>query len=107
MEAKKQIKNKFDQNDNSTKTMSMKEKINAMFDLPKDIIVNVPRITIVGFEDLLIENYKGILEYELDKIRINTNGGLIILYGEKLCIIELSKESILIKGKINSVELHR
>ena len=108
MEAKRQRKNnKTEENYNSIKTMSMKEKINTMLDLPKDIIINVPRVTIVGFQDFLIENYKSIIEYELDKIRVNTNEGIILLTGEKLYIIELSKESILIKGKINSVEFVR
>jgi sporulation protein YqfC len=108
MEARRRTKKANDEkNYNSVKTKSIKEKINTMLDLPKDIIINVPRVTIVGFEDFLIENYRSILEYELDKIRVDTNEGTVILTGEKLYIIELSKESILIKGKINSVEFSR
>ena len=39
-------------------------KIDKMLDLPKEIYSNTPKISILGFDEMVIENYKGILEYE-------------------------------------------
>lgn len=35
-----------------------------MLEMPKEISSNEPKITILGFNQMLIENYKGILEYQ-------------------------------------------
>ena len=31
--------------------------------VPKDVIMNIPRLTISGDKEIYIENHKGILEY--------------------------------------------
>ena len=43
-----------------------KEKLNRidkMLELPKEVYSNMPKISIMGFDEILIENFKGILEY--------------------------------------------
>ena len=52
-------------------------KINKLLELPEEVITNKPKLTIVGFEEVLIENYKAILEYEDFYIKINTHIGAI------------------------------
>ena len=52
-------------------------RINEILEMPKEIVTNEPKLTIIGFTELLIENYKGILEYEDFYIRINTYIGII------------------------------
>ncbi len=39
-------------------------KINEFLEIPKEVSSDIPKITMVGNEELLIENCKGILEYE-------------------------------------------
>ena len=46
--------------------------IDEILDMPKEISSGTPKITLVGFGEMLIENYKGILEYEELYIKINT-----------------------------------
>ena len=41
-----------------------KNRLNRFLELPKEIDNKIPKITIVDFNEVLIENYKGILEYE-------------------------------------------
>ena len=48
-------------------------RINRMLEIPKETYTNEPKIIITGFNELVIENYKGILEYESYFIRINTS----------------------------------
>ncbi|MBR3133499.1 MAG: YabP/YqfC family sporulation protein [Clostridia bacterium] len=83
---------------------SRKDKINQFLDIPKEIGSNVPKITIVGFEELLIENYKGIIEYEEFFVRISTHIGNISINGFELNLNEMTEDDILVTGKIESVD---
>ena len=65
----------------------------------------MPRITIVGFEEMIIENYKGILEYEEFYIRINTYIGIVNINGFKLQLNQLTDEAVSVTGKIESIDL--
>ena len=72
--------------------------------MPKEIVSNIPKITILGFNEMLIENYKGILEYEEFYIKINTYIGVINVNGFNLKLNQMTEEDILIKGKIDSID---
>lgn len=73
--------------------------------MPEEVVSNVPKITIIGFNETLIENYKGILEYEEIYIRINTHIGIINISGFNLNLEQMSKDDILVTGKIDSITL--
>lgn len=73
--------------------------------MPEEVVSNVPKITIIGFNETLIENYKGILEYEEIYIRINTHIGIININGFNLNLEQMSKDDILVTGKIESITL--
>jgi len=80
-------------------------KFNDILEFPKEIGTDNPRITIVGFNHLLIENYKGILEYEEFFIKINTHIGIININGFNLELNNLTDDDILITGKIDSIDI--
>jgi sporulation protein YqfC len=78
-----------------------------MLEIPKEVYENVPKITSVGFEDMIIENYKGILEYEDYYVRINTQIGIINITGFNLKLEKMTGDDIKIIGKIESIEIER
>ena len=39
-------------------------KFDKALELPQEVCSNIPKITMVGFDEMVIENFKGILEYE-------------------------------------------
>lgn len=80
-------------------------KLESFLDLPKEITTNQPKITIVGFEEMLIENYKGILEYEEFYIKLATYIGVININGFNLKLNQMKEETILVTGKIDSIDL--
>lgn len=80
-------------------------KFESLLELPKEITTNQPKITIVGFEEMLIENYKGILEYEEFYIRLATYIGIININGFNLKLNQMKEETILVTGKIDSIDL--
>lgn len=80
-------------------------KINNLLEFPEEISSNKPKITIIGFEKIMIENYKGILEYENFFVRLNTYIGVININGYNLNLNEMTDENLLITGKIESIDL--
>lgn len=86
---------------------SIKEKMSEFLELPKEIVMDISKITLYGNNNMLIENYKGIIEYENDRLRINTKEGIIRVTGNKLFIKEITSEDLLIYGEITSIEFLR
>ncbi len=80
-------------------------RINEFLEMPKEIVSNEPKLTIIGFTELLIENYKGILEYEDFYIRINTYIGIININGFNLTLQQMNDENIMVCGKIESIDI--
>ena len=89
---------------NGRKKVSLKEKVSEALELPKELVLDIPKITMLGSKQLFLENYKGIIEYEEDKIRVKTNQGVITLSGIKMVIKEITSEDIMILGEIKSVQ---
>ena len=80
-------------------------RLRKLLEMPKEVSSNLPRITVVGFEEMIIENYRGILEYEEFYIRINTFIGIININGFKLQLNQLTDEAVCITGKIESISI--
>lgn len=78
-----------------------------MLEIPKEVYSNTPNFIITGFEDMIIENYKGILEYEDYYIRVNTCIGIVNIHGINLRLEKMTEDNIKITGKIESIELER
>ena len=82
-------------------------RINQMLELPKETYTNEPKITITGFNELIIENYKGIIEYEDYYIKLNTFIGCININGFNLKLDKMTEDCLKITGKIESLDIER
>ena len=83
---------------------NLRERFTEMLELPKEIVLNMPKLTMLGNGDLIIENYKGIVFYDKDVIRVNTSAGIIKVSGVDIFIKEITSENIMIYGNISSLE---
>lgn len=86
----------------------MSEKIlqrvaNAL-DLPHDIVLNIPRVTLTGKIAVVLENHKGIVEYHREIVRVNTPIGIVVVKGGDLSIKTIIADEITVEGTIRSVE---
>ena len=81
-----------------------KDKVNKLLDIPQEVSTNIPKITILGFEKMLIENYKAILEYQEFYIRISTHIGILNINGYELNLNEMTTDDLLITGKIDGID---
>lgn len=86
------------------KGLELKSKITNLLDLPSEIIMNLPLISITGNELVNIENYKGVIEYSSERVRINTTSGVLKLEGKNLELKEITAEEITVKGIITKLE---
>lgn len=89
------------------KNSRISDKINKVLEVPREISSEEPKITIIGFDEMLIENYKGILEYEEFYIKVSTNIGNINVNGFNLSLEQVTEDDISVKGKIESFDIDR
>ncbi len=82
-------------------------KFDKILELPKEVCSNVPKMIITGFDEIIIENFKGILEYEDFFVQINTHIGIININGYNLLLENMTDDDIKVKGKIESVDIER
>lgn len=82
-------------------------KFDKIFGIPEEIASDIPKVTIVGFDRMLVENYKCILEYQDFFIRIKMNSGLININGYNLLMNEMTKDDLIITGSIESVDFEK
>ena len=82
-------------------------KIDNILGIPEDISSDAPKITILSFEKMLIENYKCVLEYQDFFIRIKMSTGLININGYQMTMNEMTKDDIIVTGTIESVDFEK
>ena len=83
---------------------SFRERLSNLLELPKEIVMDLPRMVMIGNRQLVIENYKGIMEYEEYRVRVNTASGSVQIEGQGLNIEEITSEDILVTGDIRTIE---
>lgn len=76
----------------------------GLLEIPQDIVLDMPRITMLGNKQLLVENHKGIIEYTPSVVRINLNQGELTVNGSDLVLGNLQTEQILVEGVIKGVK---
>lgn len=65
----------------------------------------VSLIEIYGQNRILIENHRGIIAYEVRQIQIKVSFGCIVVCGQNLKLRNMSKEKLVITGKICCINL--
>ena len=88
-----------------TKKERAKKKIADLFDFPQDVVLDLPRVTLIGSIQIYIENHKGITLYEKNKIRISILNGELIIDGEDLHLRTVYNDDIYIEGSIKNISL--
>lgn len=82
-------------------------KFDKLLEIPKEIATSTPRLIINGFEEVLVENYKGVLEYEENFIKIATYIGIVNINGINLKLNQMKDDTVFIYGQIDSVTMEK
>lgn len=82
----------------------LKEIFSDLFELPREVVLNLPRLTMVGNGQLYLENHRGVIAYDEYRVRVGVNDGEIIIRGRGLQLKNLLAEELLVKGIIEGVD---
>lgn len=88
---------------NKPHRIKLKKRLFATLDLPMETDKRVFKMTMVGRGDLLVENHKGVLKYDVKAIRLIVEDGVIAIEGASLELMQLADERAYVKGNIESV----
>lgn len=80
------------------------ETLSNNFNIPSDIIAGAPILTVTGNNQLCLENYKGIIEYTGNVIRVQTKICRIHIIGVELNIDYFTDEEMKISGVIQNIQ---
>lgn len=81
-----------------------KEVIAKGLSLPRDVVFGDFILTLTGNCEVYIENYRGILSYDEEKISIQGNHVILNIYGCSMCVDFFSKEAMKVRGIIKRLE---
>jgi len=80
-------------------------KLAKFLDLPLDTALDWPKLVMSANRSLIVQNHRGVIEYDRKLIRINTKFGELAISGENLNLIAAFKDEIAVEGRICRVEL--
>ncbi|MEK3991240.1 MULTISPECIES: sporulation protein YqfC [Robertmurraya] len=72
-------------------------------DLPQDVMMDLPRITMIGQIHIYIENHRGLLTFSEKELRLLLKQGQLLIKGKAFVIKTILPEEILLEGKIEQV----
>lgn len=75
----------------------------SIIGVPEDVAFDLPTTTVVGTNKLEIDNYKNIVSYTRNLLKVNTTAGLISVEGSDLLIKQIDMGQISVSGEITSV----
>ena len=81
----------------------IKKQISDVLEIPNDIMLDLPKITLVGDGQVLIENHRGIVAYSTEEIRVSVSFGQVAIKGRELLLRNILPEEMVIEGTVTSV----
>ncbi|MCA1039072.1 sporulation protein YqfC [Bacillus infantis] len=73
-------------------------------ELPQDVMMDLPRITMIGQIHIYIENHRGLIAFSDKELRLLLKQGQLLIKGSTFVIKTILPEEILLEGKIDHVQ---
>lgn len=81
----------------------VKKSLTTAFELPMDVMLQLPIVHMTGGALVEVENHKGLWEYSDRRIRIGSGAGPLTILGDHMLIESIYSERIVIRGNITGV----
>lgn len=81
----------------------LQKNIGEALDLPADVLGDSPKITIVGRQEIIVENYQEIIMFTEGEICLDTAEGLLRLYGQNFLLKSILPAELKIEGELKSL----
>lgn len=82
-------------------------RLTEQADLAGEPLPGEPVVEIAGDRRVLIENHRGVTEYTRDRIGVKVKYGILCVSGCGLELSRMTKEQLVISGRIDCVTLQR
>ncbi|WP_316245330.1 MULTISPECIES: sporulation protein YqfC [Gracilibacillus] len=85
----------------------LKEKImrsiTQTFDLPSEVTLKLPRITMIGTIHAYIENHQGLVVFSSDELLLKVHQGHVRITGKDFVLKMMIAQDILLEGEITDI----
>ena len=76
------------------------------FGLPGEVLLDLPRLVMLGNNRMVVENHRGLLEYTEETVRIKTaQNGEIRVTGKGLNLLYMAREELGLAGRFLRIDL--
>ncbi len=82
----------------------VRQRLANLLELPSDVVLDLPRVVLVGNVQAVIENHRGLIEYSPGRVRVGLDAGQLVLTGESLVIGTVGAEDMIILGRLTGLE---
>ncbi|MDD2201623.1 MAG: YabP/YqfC family sporulation protein [Firmicutes bacterium] len=80
------------------------ERVSDVLGVPRDVALDLPRLSLEGNVRLVLENHKGIIEFSADRLRVQTTAGQVSIVGRRLVLRGINRERIVVEGRFDNLE---
>lgn len=94
---------KVTKNPQSAKRNSYLENLSGRYHLPDDVLLGSSSVEIIGVKSIRVENYKGIIEYTQQRIKLQIQEGKLTIEGERMQIDYCTDVELHISGWIKLI----
>lgn len=83
------------------------ERLAEEGNLSAEVATVLPIVELSGDRRVLIENHLGIMGYSTERILVKVKYGCVCICGCGLTILRMSREQLVIRGRIDGIALQR
>jgi len=73
-------------------------------DVPQDVTLDLPRLTLIGNRQLYIENHRGVLHFSDNYLKLALSKGHLEIQGKGLTIRAILTEEVMVEGAISDLK---
>lgn len=81
----------------------LRKQTTRLLDLPEDVTMEMPRVTMIGSIHIYIENHRGVLRFTDSELRLLLTNGQLRVQGEAFVLRMILPEEVLLEGRIEQV----
>ncbi|MBT9153903.1 MAG: hypothetical protein DDT37_00176 [Firmicutes bacterium] len=78
----------------------LRRLLDSVLDLPQDVFLDLPRITVIGCEEVSIENPRGVLHFSDTELVVELAHRVLRIAGENLSLRTIQTGGIVVTGKV-------
>lgn len=79
------------------------QRVTELLEIPPEVLVNVPRVEVVGHLQFRVENHRGLEQYQPHRVVLRIPDGYLIVTGRDLVIGWIDRNELLVTGQVRSI----